>query len=500
MPKLVTPQEYLARAQAVHAGRYTYESSTLCSANAKATIFCSLHGAFQQKLANHLRGVGCPACAGRGVDWVERFRSVHGDRYDYSAVEFIEYKQPVKIRCHEHGEFLQTPDNHYRGKQGCPKCKGQRIRKIKQMPVREFIRRATEVHQGKFLYKNVQFTNVLSGVVEITCLLHGVFTQSPVNHLAGKIGCTKCNNKASKGEEAVATYMALFGAVTRRDHDILSPRELDVYLPGQNVAVEYCGDYWHSLDSLEAVRVRKNRHHQKYQDCKDKGIRLFTIYESEWINRNYAIRRLLRNALGKSKGKLMARKCELRSVPLTDAKEFYERYHPQGGAGNGEHYGLYWRDKLVACMRFTHGANDRGHAKERVWTLTRYATRITVAGAASRLFKAFITEHKPQEVKSFSDNRYFEGGMYQQLGFVLEEETGPDYQVWSPKLGLRPKTHYQRRVLAQRLKEHGFEEGFDPDTDPRSEAEVTFLMGCRRLYDCGKKRWVWRLDQGAPVC
>jgi hypothetical protein len=82
--------------------------------------------------------------------------------------------------------------------------------------------------------------------------------------------------------------------------------------------------------------------------------------------------------------------------------------------------------------------------------------------------------------------------MYAQLGFSLEEETGPDYQVWSPKIGLRPKAHYQRRNIPKRLLEHGMIESFDPETDPRSESEMTFLMGCRRLYDCGKKRWVWR--------
>jgi len=137
------------------------------------------------------------------------------------------------------------------------------------------------------------------------------------------------------------------------------------------------------------------------------------------------------------------------------AKDFYEKYHPQGGAGNGIHYGLYWKNKLVACMRFTYGANDRGAgAATRVWTLSRYATRTTISGGASKLFKAFIQEHNPVEVKSFSDNRYFSGAMYTQLGFDLIEETPPDYQVWSPKIGVKPKSHYQRRHIAQRLKDH----------------------------------------------
>jgi hypothetical protein len=84
--------------------------------------------------------------------------------------------------------------------------------------------------------------------------------------------------------------------------------------------------------------------------------------------------------------------------------------------------------------------------------------------------------------------------MYEALGFRVEKEGQPDYTVWSPKIGLRPKSHYQRRVLPKRLQDHGLTESFDPETDPRTEAEMTYLMGARRLYDCGKKRWTWSID------
>jgi hypothetical protein len=297
----------------------------------------------------------------------------------------------------------------------------------------------------------------------------------------------------SAGEEAVRAFLSTFVLTEQRNRSLIAPKELDIWMPERQLAVEYCGAYFHSAGSAAEERTLKRKHIEKYLACRSKGIRLITLYDVDWDARKGAIRRLLRNAVGKTRGRLMARKCELRDVPIKEARAFYDRYHPQGGAGNGSHYGLYWRDKLVACMRFTFGANDRGSAASgRAWTLTRYATRITVAGAASRLFKAFVREHNPQEVKSFSDNRFFDGGMYAQLGFVLEGESPPDYQVWSPKLGLRPKPHYQRRVLAARLQEHGVSEPFDPDTDARSEAEMTYLMGARRIYDCGKKRWLWR--------
>jgi hypothetical protein len=414
----------------------------------------------------------------------------HEGRYSYGDVVYTNAHTKVAITCPTHGAFFQTPTNHVQGK-GCPRCSAEAFGERSKITLEDFVERARLVWKDRWDYTNTVYTGARS-LLTITCPLHGAFQQTQSNHLGGKIGCTKCNHMQSKGEDAVSSFISRFGEVRRRDRTVLRPRELDIYLPNQKMAVEYCGEYWHSLGDKDSVREKSGAHHQKYLDCKALGIRLFTIYESEWLERNYAIRRLLRNALGKSKGKLMARKCDLRKVPLPEARAFYERYHPQGGDGNGDHYGLYWRGKLVACMRFTHGANDRGTAKERVWTLTRYATRITVAGAASRLFKAFVDEYKPSEVKSFSDNRYFEGGMYETLGFVLEEETGPDYQVWSPKLGLRPKSHYQRRALPKRLEEHGVTEPFDPETDTRSEAEMTFLMKCRRLYDAGKRRWVWR--------
>jgi hypothetical protein len=258
------------------------------------------------------------------------------------------------------------------------------------------------------------------------------------------------------------------------------------------LAVEFHGLYWHSHANSDDENKNRYKSFEKYSSCANKGVRLVTVFGHEWEQRQPQIKRLLRNAIGKTKGKLMARKCELKSVPAQEAREFYERYHPQGGEGNGNHYGLYWKDRLVACMRFALGLNDRGSNTKREWTLARYATRINISGGASRLFKAFIDEQKPELVKSFSDNRYFSGAMYEQLGFVMELESLPDYQVWSQKLGLKPKSHYQRRVIQKRLQEHGNNEIYNHETDSRTEKEMTYLMGARRIYDCGKKRWIWR--------
>ena len=358
--------------------------------------------------------------------------------------------------------------------------------------VHELMARLEEVHGGRLGFVG-GYVNMQEPAT-FMCREHCTPLQAiPHNVLRGANPCHKCNHMASKGEGEVFRFLANLASAERRNRTLLKPKEVDIYLPEHRLAVEYCGEFFHSAKHADEESSMRTRHSQKHALCAMQGVRLITLWESEWRNNNYAVRRLLRNAVGKSKGKLMARKCELRKVDAVEAAAFYERYHPQGGSGHGEHYALFWKGKMVACMRFVQGVNDRGlGAKNRVWTLGRYATRITVAGAASRLFKAFVAEHNPPMVKSFSDNRLFGGAMYAQLGFELEAELSADYAVWSPKLGLRPKSHYQRRNIQKRLADHGMEAVFDAETDPRTEAEMTYLMRCGRLYDCGKKRWVWK--------
>jgi len=491
MPKKISQEEWLSRAIAVHGDAYDLSEAVYVAAKTPLKIICKEHGAFYPNSINFVHnGTGCPKCAGRGVDWVVRFKEVHGDRYDYSLVEYQDYKKPVVINCSEHGNFFQTPDNHYRG-QGCPKCKNNKFGVDRQLPFNVVVNRAKKLHGDKFTYSCDDWKSLNKSKIQVSCA-HGTFEQIAVNVLSGRISCQKCGNMKSSPEQEVADFLKIFTTVKQRDRSLIAPKELDIYLPDDKLAVEFHGLYWHSHANSDDENKNRYKSFEKYRSCADKGVRLVTVFGNEWEQRQPQIKRLLRNAIGKTKGKLMARKCELKSVPTQEAREFYERYHPQGGEGNGSHYGLYWKDRLVACMRFALGSNDRGSNAKREWTLARYATRINISGGASRLFKAFIDEQKPELVKSFSDNRYFSGAMYEQLGFMMELESLPDYQVWSQKLGLKPKSHYQRRVIQKRLQEHGKNELYNHETDSRTEKEMTYLMGARRIYDCGKKRWIWR--------
>ena len=516
-----TIQQVVARFPQQVQDRYDFSKACYTGANTRITgIECREHGPFSQ-YASQLRkdGAGCPACGGevrasrRRLDSAEvlaRARAVHGDRYSYDKMVYQSGAKHIIVTCAEHGDFRTLPLNHIAKGQGCPACgaitRGHRknvagaARKTADTKLAQhkasFEAEARAVHGDRYDYSRVDYVGRRSQI-EIVCPDHGPFLQVAEKHLSRSHGCPECAHLRSKGEAEILAFLRIFTKPQSRVRDVIPPKEIDIWLPEHNLAVEYCGEYWHAARSPEDEKQARARHLEKHNACTLAGARLLTIYESEWHNRAPAIKRMLRNAVGKTHGALMARKCEVGPVAQQDAGVFFDRYHVQGGGGWGIHYGLFYSGKLVACMRFVLGANDRGVGAERVWTLTRYATRLPVRGGASRLFSAFVAEHRPETMKSFSDTRYFSGGMYRQLGFEMEHESEPDYQVWHQRLGLLPKTAWQRKNIPARIRELRSPEQFNPNTDHRSERDMVYLLGARRLFDCGKRRWVWRSQQPA---
>lgn len=494
--------------------RYDFSRAAYHGALKRMTgIVCEIHGEFSQ-YPSQLRknGAGCPTCGGlvraskrraSVEDVIQQANDLHAGFYTYERAVYQNNATKFIVTCPHHGDFTITPNNHLSGK-GCPECGalkrgyrkdvGSAARKTADTKIakfaEQFIADAKHVHGDVYDYTQVDYRGQQAKVT-IVCPEHGEFRQTAEHHVRRAHGCPECSHHRSKGEASIAKFMGIFASVVERDRSAIAPKELDIYAEGASVAVEYCGEYWHAARKPEDEAFARKRHAEKHKACQALGIHLLTVYENEWRERPHAIKRLIRNALGKGRGRLMARKCDMRQVGPQDAAKFFEAHHPQGGSGWGIHYGLYHGTKLVACMRFTHGANDRGAGSERVWTLSRYATRVSVVGGASRLLAAFIEEHQPPVVKSFSDNRYFNGAMYEQLGFVMEEETAPDYQVYHPKTGLLPKASWQRSKIPQRIRDIGAVDSFDPATDPRSERGMTYALGAMRLFDCGKKRWIW---------
>ena len=119
--------------------------------------------------------------------FIERAKTVHGDKYDYSQVIYNGAHPKIKIVCPIHGEFEQTPTNHINHKQGCPLC-GKELRTSTK---ETFITKANQVHGDKYDYSLVEYKNNYTPV-KIVCRLHGEFEQKPNKHISQKQGCPVC--------------------------------------------------------------------------------------------------------------------------------------------------------------------------------------------------------------------------------------------------------------------------------------------------------------------
>jgi hypothetical protein len=135
-----TLDEFVTKAQSVHGNEYDYSKVKYDGMNECVIIICNLHGEFSQLASSHLRGHGCSVCFGNRKKTIQEFITEasikHGNRYNYSKVNYDGNKTDVIIICNEHGEFLQRASAHLQG-QGCPGCASSRTETL----VREIIER-----------------------------------------------------------------------------------------------------------------------------------------------------------------------------------------------------------------------------------------------------------------------------------------------------------------------------------------------------------------------
>jgi len=203
--KPLTREVWIERAKIVHGDRYDYSKVEYVNYDKKVCIICPIHGEFWQTGNSHLKGFNCPKCYGRNRttdEWIEKAKQIHGDKYDYSKSEYIVLQERVCIICPIHGKFWQTPANHLR-KRGCPKCIG------KNKTTEELIEEMREIHGDKYDYSKVEYTSAITKVC-IICYKHGEFQQTPNKHLGGK-GCPKCVGKNKTTEEWIKEVKQVHG-------------------------------------------------------------------------------------------------------------------------------------------------------------------------------------------------------------------------------------------------------------------------------------------------
>ena len=329
--KKKTTQEFIKEANIVH-NKYDYSLSVYNTNNTKVKIICPIHGVFEQTPVKHILGKQCcPKCSNIKLHDIQRkdkntfileSKNIHKDKYDYSLVDYVNNRTKVKIVCPIHGVFEQTPINHLKGK-GCRYCGG-----TSKLDTNLFIYNAKKTHNNFYDYSLVDYLDSRTKI-KIICPIHGVFEQTPNNHLSKEQGCFDClnkihdntsfsnycsllhnnkynyslvnytlitnevkiicpihgvyeqradshkngngcgkcsNNGISKEEKELNNWLNSLGIITETNNkNILNGLELDIYIPSHNLAIEYNGLYWHSEEFID-----KNYHINKTELCEKK--------------------------------------------------------------------------------------------------------------------------------------------------------------------------------------------------------------------------------------
>jgi len=478
-----SPEQAIEAFRAVHGLRYDYTPTVYTTNRSKVTINCRIHGAFDMLPDNHLKGRGCRICGLSsdrqlaGFDPTEEFRSVHGDRYDYSQFVYKGANVPGTIICPDHGPFEQAYGTHKNG-HGCPDCGFQRTSESKTFTQDEILDRFQHAHGSRYGYDLVEYVHT-ERPVAIVCHQHGVFHQTPKAHSRGS-GCPKCVGMISKGETDIGDFIESLGyEVDRNTRTLIPPKEVDLYIAAKNLAIEYCGLYWHG----ERFGKGKEYHQDKQQTLADRGIDLITIFDDEWLDRPDVVKSILRTRLDKAPTGVGARHLSVEQILPHDSAAFLNTYHIQGSATGSIHLGAFHNGDLVGVMVFGEPTRQTSSYE---WELKRFATNGAMyPGMMSKLFQHFIKNHSPESIVSFSDNRWFMGGSYQQLGFHKDGEIAPDY--YYVKNNIR---HHKSKFRKSGIKRMHPDQ-YDPSLTERVMMEN---LEYDRVWDCGKIRWVWTRD------
>ncbi len=290
MAEKLTNEQFIAKAREIHGNKYDYSKVEYINNHTKICIICPQHGEFWQRPNSHLDGCGCKLCginksaSNRTLqteEFIRKAKEIHGNKYDYSKVEYINAKNKVCIICPQHGEFWQAPFNHLNSN-GCGKCGRIEYAKNHNKGVENFITDSKKVHGNKYDYSKVEYINATTKVC-IICPEHGEFWQRPMEHLNG-CGCPKCNE--SRLEREIRQLLEdnkikYVYQCSSKDLNWLGRQSLDFYLPKYNLAIECQGSqhFFVQKDDLYNHTKTVERDIKKYVKCTSNGVRL--LYYSD---------------------------------------------------------------------------------------------------------------------------------------------------------------------------------------------------------------------------
>lgn len=204
------------------------------------------------------------------------------------------------------------------------------------------------------------------------------------------------------------------------DYTVLGNRELDIYIPEYNLAIECNGVYWHSDKFIKDTKY----HLKKTTGCLDNNIALLHFWDYEIIEHFDIVKSMIKAKLGLIDNKVYARKCIMRDVAYNDAMQFIVDNHIQGMSSSKINKGLYYNDELVAIGTFMTPRFNKKYDYEMV----RYCNSINtiVVGGMSKILSAINGS-----ILSYANRRFSTGNVYNTCGFVQTHTSEPSHTYYN---------------------------------------------------------------------
>ena len=288
-----------------------------------------------------------------------------------------------------------------------------------------------------------------------------------------KIG--KNYSHSSKGEEQLTEFIKSICdyEIIENDRKLIFPKELDIYIPQKNLAIEYDGLYWHDEQHISD----RNAHLNKTLVCNSKGVDLIHVFEDDWNSKREIVKSMICSRLGIYKEKIFARKCTIEEIDVSVAKLFFNKYHLQGFAYGDLYLGLFHGDELVQAIIINKKGFHDGNVE-----LTRMVTKeyTQVLGGFSKLLSYACKNYGFSEIVSYVNRAWFNGKGYKSSGFEIIHENLPSY--YYVVMGKKIHKSEFRKNRIKRMYEKGLLKFYDEN---KSEHENMLENKIYRIYDCG---------------
>jgi very-short-patch-repair endonuclease len=292
----------------------------------------------------------------------------------------------------------------------------------------------------------------------------------------GKVPMCPACNKGVKWENDLANYiMSLNVTFLPKTRKVIENKELDFYIPDNNLAIELNGNYWHS----EYAGSTPTYHLEKTLMCDKLGIQLIHVFEDEWKLKQKIVKSKIKHLLGKTKYKIYGRECVIREIDTNLKNKFLEKYHIQGNDKSEIKLGAFYKNRLVAVMTFGKLRIALGQEhKEGEYELCRFASinNFNVIGIGDKLLSHFENNYNWNKIITYADRRWSRGGVYYKLGFKLDHISKPNYWYTNDYITRHHRFNFRKSVLKDKL--------------PIFDENLTEVQNMRnnkytRIFDCG---------------